>query len=116
MSASSTDLKIDQGKTALVVIDLQKGIAAMETKPYDMKTVVSNSAKLASAFRTNKMPVLLVHVTASKGTSLMPVADVSFPFRGDPPADWADIVPELGPEPQDVLITKKQWGAFYGTD
>ncbi len=26
------------------------------------------------------------------------------------------IVPELGPEPSDIVITKKQWGAFYGTD
>jgi nicotinamidase-related amidase len=32
------------------------------------------------------------------------------------PADWADIVPELGPAPSDVVITKRQWGAFYGTD
>ena len=32
------------------------------------------------------------------------------------PKDWADIVPELGPEPTDVVITKRQWGAFFGTD
>jgi nicotinamidase-related amidase len=25
-------------------------------------------------------------------------------------------VPELGPEPSDVVIMKRQWGAFYGTD
>jgi nicotinamidase-related amidase len=23
---------------------------------------------------------------------------------------------ELGPEPQDIVIAKRQWGAFYGTD
>ena len=32
------------------------------------------------------------------------------------PKDWADIVPELGPEPADIVVTKRQWGAFYGTD
>jgi nicotinamidase-related amidase len=32
------------------------------------------------------------------------------------PPNWADIVPELGPQPGDVVITKRQWGAFYGTD
>jgi nicotinamidase-related amidase len=32
------------------------------------------------------------------------------------PVDWADIVPELGPVPSDVVITKRQWGAFYGTE
>ena len=44
------------------------------------------------------------------------------PHRGAPrsgataPADWADIVPELGPRDGDIVVTKQQWGAFYGTD
>jgi nicotinamidase-related amidase len=32
------------------------------------------------------------------------------------PPDWADLVPEVGPQPGDFVITKHQWGAFYGTD
>ena len=32
------------------------------------------------------------------------------------PKDWADIVPELGPKENDLVISKKQWGAFYGTE
>ena len=31
-------------------------------------------------------------------------------------ADWAQIVPELGPKKGDLVITKRQWGAFYGTE
>jgi nicotinamidase-related amidase len=109
-------LSIDKQKTCLVVIDLQKGIAAMPTAPYDAKTVISNAAKLARAFRERSMPVFLVHVAQSKGTAFRPEADSVMPSRGEMPADWADIVPELGPEPSDVVITKRQWGAFYGTD
>ena len=30
--------------------------------------------------------------------------------------DWAEIVPEMGPKENDFVITKHQWGAFYGTD
>jgi len=111
-----TDLTIDKRKTCLVVIDLQKGIVSMPTEPYDAKTVVSNAVKLAKAFRENKMSVFLVHVAFSKQTALQPVADLVMPSRGDVPADWADIVPELGPAPSDVVIMKRQWGAFYGTD
>jgi nicotinamidase-related amidase len=33
-----------------------------------------------------------------------------------PPPDWAEIVPEMGPKQGDFVITKRQWGAFYGTD
>jgi len=110
------DLTFDRRKTALVVIDLQKGITSMETKPYDTMAVISNAAKLAEAFRENKMPVFLVHVEFSKETALHPIADSVMPSRGEVPQDWADMVPELGPKPSDVVITKRQWGAFYGTD
>ena len=111
-----SDLTIDKRKTCLVLIDLQKGITSMPTEPYDVKTVVSNAVMLAKAFRENEMPVFLVHVAFSKQTALQPVADLVMPSRGEVPADWAEIVPELGPAPSDVVITKRQWGAFYGTD
>lgn len=48
--------------TALVMIDLQKGIVAIQTKPHDSQTVVSNSVKLIQAFRAKNKPVFLVHV------------------------------------------------------
>jgi len=111
-----SELILNKAKTALVVIDLQKGITSISTEPYDSKTVISNAVKLANAFRENKLPVFLVHVSFSKETGLQPIADHVMPSRGEMPADWADIVPELGPTPSDVIITKRQWGAFYGTD
>jgi len=105
-----SELILSKAKTALVVIDLQKGIVSMPAEPYDTKTVISNAAKLATAFRENKMAVFLVHVSFSKGTALQSIADLPMPSRGEMPADWADIVPELGPAPSDVVITKRQWG------
>ena len=117
MEQGSSSLEIDKGKTALVVIDLQKGIAARQTLPHDAGTVIANAAKLADAFRRNGMPVFLVHVVGSETDRLKPIADQQ-PWRtgGQPPKDFADIVPELGPRETDVVITKKQWGAFYGTE
>ena len=109
-------LTFDRKRTSLVVIDLQKGVAAISTQPYDTKTVIANSVKLAKAFRQNQMRVFLVRVVRSEGTVLHTFADEAMPSRGELPKEWADIVPELGPEPSDVVITKRQWGAFYGTD
>jgi nicotinamidase-related amidase len=114
-SNMSNILSIDKGKTALVVIDMQKGMVSMQTQPYDAGTVLSNNVKLAKAFRENKLPVFLVHVDFSRGLWFMPKTDEGFAMR-DMPKDWADISPELGPEPSDVVISKSQWGAFYGTD
>ena len=31
-------------------------------------------------------------------------------------ADWADFVDEMKPVEGDIVIAKKQWGAFYGTE
>ena len=90
------ELELDKSTTALVVIDLQKGIAGRPTQPHSVQDVVKNAAKLVQIFRKNNMPVFLVHV-------------VHVP-------DWSEFVPEIAPVPSDVVITKKQWGAFYGTE
>jgi nicotinamidase-related amidase len=113
----SIKLSVDQSKTALVVSDLQKGIVARQAAPHASKSVVKNAAALAAAFRRRKMPVFLVRVTASPDgkDALRPVVDVAWPAQTFP-SDWAEIVPELGPEEDDFVITKRQWGAFYGTE
>lgn len=109
-------LEIHRETTGLVVIDLQKGIVAMPTEPHDAATVVANAARLARAFRGRGMPVFLIHVVRSPATALQPIADSPMPARAELPPDWSDIVRELGPEPSDVVIAKRQWGAFYGTE
>ncbi|HMK45338.1 MAG TPA: hydrolase [Methanocella sp.] len=111
-------LKIDKNKTAIVVIDLQKGIVSAPTMPYAAADVVGRAASMVNVFRKNHMPVFLVHVAATPETALRPIADDAMPRppAGPMPTDWAEFVPELTPVPTDVVITKRQWGAFYGTD
>lgn len=111
-------IKVDKNSTALVVIDLQKGITSFPAEPYDAKTVIANTAKLAEAFRKYDMPVYLVRVkmSADMKDGLKPMADDAMKMSGPMPADWSEIVPELGPAPTDFIITKRQWGAFYGTE
>jgi nicotinamidase-related amidase len=108
---------IDITKTALVVIDLQKGITGREVAPHASSVVIQNAAALADAFRAKGMPVFLVRVTPSLDgkDALHPIADVTMQMP-TPPADWAEIVPEMGPKQNDFVITKHQWGAFYGTE
>jgi nicotinamidase-related amidase len=112
------ELTIEKPTTALVVIDLQKGIVGMQADPYPARAVVANAAKLADAFRRNGMPVFLVRVTPSPDGKdrLTPAVDKPMRMSQPPPADWAEIVPELGPKPGDFVLTKRQWGAFHGTE
>ena len=67
----SEDLVIDKSKTALVVIDLQKGVTAQPSRPYAVQEVIANAAELVNAFRKNKMLVFLVHVEMTNETMLM---------------------------------------------
>ncbi len=113
------ELRFEKEKTALVVIDLQKGIVSRETAPHGVKKVVENAARLAEAFRKHGMPVFLVHVAPIGVDRLSPPSDEQFVGRGaqnNQDANWSDIVDELGRSDSDIIISKKQWGAFYGTD
>ena len=73
-----TELKLDLRKAAFVVIDIQKGILAIDRKlePYTAKQVVANVSKLVRRFRELGMPVFLVHVTSIDGKDMLhPITD-----------------------------------------
>ncbi len=110
--------QLDLAHTALVLIDLQKGIVAMPNlAPRPGTEVVANAVKLAHRFREAKAPVVLVRVTfAADGADRVKVETDAPPMRLAFPPGWDEITPELGPEADDILVTKRNWGAFYGTD
>jgi nicotinamidase-related amidase len=113
------DLRIEPAKTALVVIDLQRGIVAMPSVPHSSAEVVAHAAQMAAALRAAGGTVVFVHVTPSADgkDGLKPITDAPVQAgRRTLPPDWAELVPELAPQPSDVIITKRQWGAFYGTE
>src|SRR5436190_10356583 len=112
-----SDLAFDPHTTTLVVIDLQRGIVARQCGPHAAADVVARSARLADAFRRAGATVVLVNVAfaADRRDMLTPPVDSPNP-PAQPPPDWSQIVPEVGPRDGDLLITKHQWGAFYGTE
>ena len=106
-------------ETALVVIDLQKGIAASgrNTEPNAASEVVANAAMLAAKFRENKTPVCLVHVSSIDGKDMLnPIVDSAPNWGGERPAEWDEFVPEMNAQKGDIIITKRHWGAFHGTE
>ena len=110
-------LELDQAKTALVVIDMTKGVVSLASGPYPVQEVLANTVRLAEAFRQAGSFVVLVNVNSVDGKDLLhPLTDAEVRMPAQRPKDWADIVPELGPRPLDHLVTKHQWGAFFGTD
>ncbi|MFT3966226.1 MAG: hydrolase [Sphingobium sp.] len=102
---------------ALVLIDLQEGIARRETAPHAASDVVARSAAIAKAFRAKGLPVILVTVGWAADMADAPRQQyaAAIPAPADPAA-FVAIVPELGAEPSDIEVRKHQWGAFHGTD
>jgi nicotinamidase-related amidase len=97
-------------KTALIVIDLQKGIVGLPTA-HPIGGVLAAATVLTAAFRRRGMPVVLVNVTGGAPGR----TEQSRSLQGLPP-DWADLAPELNAQPGDLLVTKRTWGAFTNTD
>jgi nicotinamidase-related amidase len=119
MSEERLDLKLEPRRTAIVVIDLQMGIAAMPGgAPHSKPAVIANCAGLLSAARAAGAQPVLVHVGGSPDGADRLKTPTDQPMRstGLMPPDWSELIPNLDQQPGDVVIFKRQWGAFYGTD
>jgi len=97
-------------KTALIVVDLQKGLMGVPFV-HSMAEVLSSTTVLTAAFRRRGLPVVLVNATG-----VAPGRTEQSHSLERMPADWADLVPELNAQPEDLLVTKKTWSAFTNTD
>ncbi|WP_158942413.1 isochorismatase family protein [Granulicella sp. S190] len=97
--------------TALIVIDLQRGIADQKLL-HPIGEIVDRTRELLDVFRAKNLPVVLVNVTgrAPGRTEQGPRGNLSFS------EGWADLLPQLDQQPSDIVITKRSWGAFATTD
>jgi len=109
--------RLDPRTTALVLIDLQKGIASYAGGPHAAADVLARAGALAGRFRERGAPVVLVRVgwSADGGDALRQPVDAPSPARALPP-DWMEYADELGAGARDIHIVKRQWGAFHGTE
>lgn len=98
-------------RTALVVIDLQKGLADFPTVPHSIAQVVARSKRLADACRQQRLPIVWVNVTGGAPGRTEQQRNMS-----DRPSDWVELIPELGAQPGDLRVNKRTWGAFIKTE
>ena len=112
-------LNLDARTTALVLIDLQKGIVGRVLEPHSGASVVERAAALGRKFAELHAPIVLVNVAFSRGGADRLAQPVDVPMQAPPggmPADFSEFIPEIAALPAEVTITKRQWGAFYGTE
>lgn len=110
---------LDPKTTALVLIDLQNGVASNpQIRPRLGAEVVANAIPTAEKFRAAGALVALVFVNFAKDYADMPSRNVDQPMQLPPgglPDGWSDLVEGIEGK-GDLKIHKRQWGAFHGTD
>ena len=109
-------LSLDPSTTALVLIDLQHGIVSRPLAPYSGPQVVENGARVAAAMRAKGATVVYVRVPLNELLHLPSDAPMRAPDAPPAPEQASELVPEAGVQPGDLVVSKRQWGAFYGTD
>lgn len=106
---------LDPRSTALVLIDLQHGILANEGGPRSSAEVVATAKDLAARFRAAGAPVVLVHVAFTPDDLPSLNADKPRLPPGGSPEGFATFAEGLRQD-GDVVVLKRHWGAFIGTD
>ena len=111
-------LELDPKTTALVLIDLQKGIMGHALSPHSADQITKVGSALADTFREAGAPVVLVNVGFAKDFKDALRQPVDQAFAAPPggfPENFSELIDGLA-KPGDILVTKRQWGAFHGTE
>lgn len=95
--------------TALIVVDLQAGVV-QNALAHPVGDIIDRSVALLGAFRDRGLPVVLVNVAGTPSGR----TDAGGGGRSLPAA-FCDLIPELGMQPSDMLVTKHARSAFAGT-
>jgi nicotinamidase-related amidase len=97
--------------TALIVVDLQKGIVNGDFI-HPIAEVIDRTRTLIDVFRAKGLPIVLVNVAgrAPGRTEQGPRSSQTFA------EGWTDLLPQLDQQPGDIAVTKRSWGAFATTE
>jgi nicotinamidase-related amidase len=105
-------------RTALVLIDLQNWTLGMPITPHSASAVVSHAAHLARSLKAAGGTIVLTRAAFSPGyaDALRQPVDIALPLpEGGLPPEALAFSEDLDVD-ADVVITKRQWSAFHGTE
>ena len=108
----------DKINTALLVMDMQLGIKAMMP---DATAILNNTAKAIAKAREQKIPVIYVVVGFRPGSPEISPNNKSFTaskerFASVNMTEFMQVLDELKPRADEVVVTKRRFSAFTGSD
>ena len=122
----------EPGRTALVVVDMQRGFLdpgeAMEVPP--AREIVPAIQNLLGVFRSRRLPVVFTEFVYSESVPVL-IGRLHPEHRPAPPGaprgfglpsssclegtSSAETVPDLAPRPDEIVVRKRGYDAFAGT-
>lgn len=107
---------LDFKKTALVLIDLQK---ESNFGVEDVKGAVKNSKNLIAECRKNNIPIIYTR-QINRGDKIglsydEPLKADDTPLYYSTNTDSYEVLDEIAPKKDDIIIDKYRWSAFYET-
>jgi nicotinamidase-related amidase len=115
------DISFDPAHTALLAMDCQAGIVDIYAQPAG--EFIERAVSVVRAARTSGMPVIHVRVGFRPGLPEIGSRNKLFAaIKGSPQRQKlfqgaaGAVHPALGPEPEDIVVTKHRVNAFTGTD
>lgn len=121
--------RLHAGRTALLVFDLLEGHVNKDAASRArFEPVIANAARLVAAVREAGATVVYAKADhrADRATSARTVRDTDNRLRPLQPGDKdgplltggtqeTEVVKEVAPRPEDVIVPKHRWSAFHGT-
>ncbi len=109
---------MEKVKTALLIMDMQSSI--LGSLAHSAK-LISDTAQAIKTARTKEIPVIYVVVGFRQGMPEISKNNKAFSAIREQMAnvdmqEWTKIHPDLYPHEQDIIITKKRFSAFTGSD
>ena len=115
--------KIDFDKPALIIVDMQKEFLSPEglIKVWGGPAIMPNLTRLVKEFHKSRMPVFYTRmiydnpeIDGGATARFWKMDENSMILRN---GTWhAELHDELKPDSQDIVIVKRRYSAFFGTD
>lgn len=100
-------------KPALLVIDMLNDFVYGKLKVKKAKDIIPNIRKLIGAFKSKRLPVIFICDSHIRGIDRELEIWGQHAIRGD----WgSEVIDELKPTPDDIIVYKRRYSGFYNTD
>ena len=116
-----TNLTFDSARTAILAMDCQAGVVSIYIQPAE--EFLSRASSVLAAGRTAGMTIIHVQVGFRPGLPEVSSRNKLFAALKSNPQHQqlfqgaaGAIHPALGPDPEDIVVTKHRVSAFAGTD